>query len=114
MTSDAVKIAKINKRVAELEVTRSLIHDLVANPMIVFLAGSLGILEIQRKYGSEPSALDMFFPRGLIEKGGGIALVAGISTAMALGPEGIKTVAEAGTEGLKVLGSAAPLLAAGG
>lgn len=113
--SDQVKVAKIQKRMATELVIRDVLVALLNNPVLSFAGGSWAILELQERYGQHGGTVADMIAK-LVEQGGGIGLVAGISTAQALSPilpDLIKAGGEAAGAVVGSIGKAVPLLAGG-
>lgn len=83
--SDQLKIAKLQKRIADEFVVRDLLLAVVNNPVLSFVGGSWAMLELQARYGQRGGTVADLVAR-FFEQGAGIGLVAGISTAQALSP----------------------------
>lgn len=105
--SEQLKIAKIQKRLADQMITRDLVLAVIQNPLVTLLGGTWGLLALQDKYGTEGGFGEF------IEKGGAFTAAAGVAAAQALGPDTLQAALKAGTETAGNLIGTIPLLAKG-
>lgn len=106
MASEQLKIARIQKQIANQLITRDLLISIIQNPLVTLLGGSWGLLALQDKYGS-----DTPFFRG-IEQGVALTAVGGVAAAQALGPV-LPDLVKAGSDTVNNLIGSLPLLKGG-
>lgn len=101
--SDALKIARLNKKTAEMALVRDVLLALINNPLVGFVGGSAAMLSLQERYGAQ-DGIGQFF-----QQSGGLALVAGISTAQAIS-SALPSLAQMSQENVKALLPSLPAL----